>query len=154
MLSKRAALLLLCMFPMSANSQSPQPKPEALLIGTWQPISAAFNELGIIVQRHVLNIGDCSDIRYEVIRDRAGYGHGPPNARSGHAWREIAIELMPDDAEHERCLQWSVLDFSIPIDSQASANIALFKTRTEFEKNSEYFGWGVWVPIAAKADKR
>lgn len=153
MLPKRAVLLLLGLFSMSANSQSTQPSSFELLLGTWEPISATFNELSFIVKPGALKIGDCTPIRYQVIRDQPGYGHGPSNRRSGHVWRDIAIELVPSDGVQPECLEWKVFEFSIPTDKPVSADIALFKTRTDFDKNSEYFGWGVWVPVAAKADK-
>ena len=140
-------MLLLGLFPMSASCQSAQPSAAKLLIGTWESFGVAFSELAINVQPGFLDMGDCSHIRYAVIRDQPGYGHGPENRRSGHVWRSVAIQLVPGNAEQAQCLQWTVLEFSILLDKQVSADVALFKTRAEFGKSSDYFGWGNWIKV-------
>ena len=147
MFSKRAAMLLIGLFAEGANCQSGQPSAVELLTGTWQAYSVGYSEQVMIVQRDNLDTGDCSHIRYKFIRDQPGYGHGPENRRSGHVWRTIAVELIPSNAEQAQCLERKVLEFSIPSDAQTRADIGFFKTRTDFEKNSEPSGWGVWIKV-------
>ncbi len=127
------------------QTQAAQVSAVELLIGSWDAESRAAYGQDIIVERRTLTIGKCRHVRYTVIRDRTGHGPGPSIGTGLGGWREIALELMPSNVSQAQCLHWRVIDFSIPAEMQAHADVALFTTRADFDKNSDYSGWGVWV---------
>lgn len=58
------------------------------------------------------------------------------------------IELKPKTTKQLKCLEWLVLDFSIPLDMTRHADVALARSRAEFEKEPGYADWGVWGKAA------
>jgi hypothetical protein len=137
------ACLSISLQPASANSA--QPSAQELLAGFWNAGSSAFNGQNIDVEARVLSFGECTDIAYAVIRDQPGHGPGmDPPSEKARTWREITIELKPKNPSQARCLDYRILDFSIPADMPGHADIALFKTRSDFDNKSKYYDWGVW----------
>lgn len=131
----------------SIQQTAPQPAALDLLAGAWEPLSNAMQSLNrLTLNQGTLKIGACSPIRYQVIVDQPGYGHGPDGKYGDHVWRQFAVELMPGDAVSPGCLQYRVFEFSIPTDKPDSVELALFGTRADFEKkDADPAAWGVWV---------
>jgi hypothetical protein len=119
------------------------PSARDLIVGSWDPGSAAFYDLPITVKPAVAILGTCGAVRYIIIRDRAGHGPGH-NLHPESEWREIAIELRPKTPIQAKCLRWLVVDFSIPRDMSNHADIALSRSRLEFESKPGDVAWGVW----------
>jgi hypothetical protein len=119
------------------------PSGRDLILGSWDPGGGAFYDLPITVKPAVVILGACAPVRYNIIRDRPGHGPGH-NLHPESDWREIAIELKPKTSAQAKCLRWLVIDFSIPRDMTRHAEVALARSRAEFEKEPGYIGWGTW----------
>jgi hypothetical protein len=80
-----------------------------------------------------------------IINDHAGFGPGTTLRNPQEQWREIVIELTPISSSQIQCVAntFSVLDFSIPENYKCHAEIAMFRSRKDFESSSR-FAWGVW----------
>ena len=94
----------------------------------------------------MLSFGECTDIAYAVIRDQPGHGPGmDPPSEKARTWREITIELKPKNPRKR--VVWtigSLIFRSMGKDMPGHADIALFKTRSDFDNKSKYYDWGVW----------
>lgn len=116
-----------------------------LIVGDWDSGSRIFEGLKLTVQDKVVTIGSCEKVPYVLIKDHDGHGPNTTPSNSKEKWREIVIELTPINANQIKCVgdSFRVLDFSIPEDNECHADIAMFRSRKDFESSSGW-AWGVW----------
>jgi hypothetical protein len=116
------------------------------IVGRWKAIGRAFFDLTLEVTGSTITIGPadaCKSIPYSIIADRDGKGTDTIPSRPGEKWHEIAIELVPTNDIQAKCYaRTRVFDFSISADKRCNAELALFKSRAEFEAHSQYHALG------------
>jgi hypothetical protein len=138
-----------------ALMMAPQPRAEDAapgsaianerIIGHWESGSRAYEGMTLNVTSATVDIGPCRHISYVIIKDRVGAGPGTLlGGQSEVNWRDIAVELKPKTDKQSRCItDWHVrvLEFSIPASLVCHAEIAIFPTRADFDRQTG-FGWG------------
>ena len=114
------------------------------IIGKWNAGGRAFWGLKLEVTEKTITIGACKAVPYIIIKDQSGYGPGTVPRNPQEKWRQIVIELKPADDQQASCVE--VLSFSIPEDMQCHADIAMFRSREDFDRSGMY-SWGVWGKV-------
>jgi len=115
------------------------------IVGDWDAGSRMFEGLKLSVTDKAVTIGSCERVPYVLIKDHEGHGLNTTPSDSKEKWREVVIELMPINSNQVRCIadSFRVLDFSIPEDNDCHADIAMFRSRKDFESSAGW-AWGVW----------
>lgn len=146
-LKLKAALLSLILLAASAGVFADE-KLANPIIGKWDAGSRAFWGLKLEVTEKTITIGACQTVPYIIIKDQSGYGPGTVPRNPEEKWRQIVIELKPADNEQASCVRGhnEVLSFSIPEDMQCHAQIAMFRSRKDFDR-SELYSWGAWGKV-------
>lgn len=141
---RKVASIVTCVLLVGYGLAEAQDRSTLPIIGDWDALSRAFWGLKLQVKKNTVTFGGCEDVPYVILVDESGYGQGTIPSSPDEKWRRIAIELEPMENGLKQCAVDRVLVFSIPNHKPCGAQIAMYQSRNDFQKE-RMSGWGAWA---------